>query len=56
MEKNHGKKKHVLAFFVWDVLTLDIQIPPEVWCFWYLWGVQTSSQEVFGCLGLVMSN
>ena len=32
--------------------TLDIQMPPEVWCFRYVFGVQIASQEVFGCLGI----
>ena len=31
--------------------TLDIQIPPEVWCFRYVFRVQIPAQEVFGCLG-----
>ena len=26
-------------------------IPPEVWCFRYILGVQVPSQQVFGCLG-----
>ena len=37
-----------------DRTTLDIQIPPEVWCFRYVLGVQVPSQQVFGCLGLKM--
>ena len=32
---------------------LDIQIPPEVWCFRCVFGVQIPSHEVFGCLGHV---
>ena len=35
-------------------LSLDIQIPPEVWCFRYVFGAQLRSQEVFGCLGYEM--
>ena len=32
-------------------LALDIRVPPEVWCFRYVFGVQIPSQEMFGCLG-----
>ncbi len=34
-----------------EILALDIQIPPEVWCLRYVFRVQTPSPEVFGCLG-----
>ena len=36
-------------------LALDIQIPPEVWCFRYVFGVKIPSQEVFGCQKLAVS-
>ncbi len=37
---------HLTKSFVIDK-ALDIQTPPEVWCFRYMFGVQ----QVFGCLG-----
>ena len=38
------------------ILSLNIQIPAEVWCFRYVFGVQVPSQEVFGCLGCTTIN
>jgi len=35
-------------------LALDIRVPPEVWCFSYVFGVQIPSQEAFGCLGGIL--
>ncbi len=37
-----------------DEEALDIQIPPEVWCFSYVLGVQIPSQEVLSREGHVM--